>query len=48
MLTVLVLLLVAAFLLTLASAMNPPKCPIWVPVLLLCIVGLLAHLPLGK
>lgn len=44
MLTVIVLL--GAFATTIASAMN--KCPVWVPVMLLCVAGLLEHLPLGK
>lgn len=46
MLTVLLLLFLAAFICTIASALN--KCPLWVPVLLLCVAGLLAHLPLGR
>lgn len=46
MLTVLLLLAIAAFLCTLASALN--KCPLWVPVLLLCIIEMLRQLPLGK
>lgn len=46
MLTVILLLLLAAFVCTIASALG--KCPVWVPVLLLVVVGLLEHLPLGK
>ena len=40
---VILLVLVSAFVTTIASAMN--KCPLWVPVLLLTIAGLLAYLP---
>ena len=43
-LTIVLLLLIAAFVCTIASAMG--KCPLWVAVLLLVIVGLLGHLPL--
>ena len=46
MLTVLLLLFLAAFLLTIASAIG--RCPLWIPVLLVCVAGLLQHLPLGK
>jgi hypothetical protein len=45
MLTVTLLLLLAAFVCTVASAMN--KCPVWVPVLLLCVLELLRALPVG-
>jgi hypothetical protein len=45
MLTVLLLLAVAAFVCTIASAMN--KCPLWVAVMLLCLIELLRQLPLG-
>lgn len=43
MFTVTVLVLVSAFVCTIASALG--KCPLWIPVLLLCVAGLLAHLP---
>jgi hypothetical protein len=43
MFTVTLLLLLAAFVCTIASAMN--KCPLWVPVLLLCVLELLRVLP---
>ncbi len=46
MLTVLIVLAVAAFVGTLVAAYN--KCPLWIPVLLLCIAELLRVLPLGK
>jgi hypothetical protein len=46
MLTVLVLLLLAAFVTCIASAMG--KCPLWISVLLVIIADLLVHLPLGK
>ena len=44
MLTLTLLLLLAAFVLTLVSAAG--KCALWVPVLLLCLAALLRHLPL--
>lgn len=37
-------LILAAFICTIASACS--KCPVWVPVLLLCIIALLQILPL--
>ena len=43
MLTVTLLLVLAAFVCTIASAMG--KCPLWVAVLILCVVHLLAILP---
>jgi hypothetical protein len=46
MLTVIIIVLLGAFVTCIASAMG--KCPLWIPVVLLCIVGLLEHLPLGK
>jgi hypothetical protein len=45
MLTVTVLLLVASFVVTIASTWNPSKVPLWIAVLLLIIVGLLQVLP---
>ena len=45
MLTVMLVLLLAAFGCTLAAAMG--KCPIWVPVLLLCVIELVRQLPIG-
>lgn len=49
MLTVLIILVIAAFLVTLASAAwTPPKAPLWVSVLLLCVIELIRVLPLGK
>lgn len=44
MLTVTLLLLLAAFICTIASALG--KCPLWVSVLLVVIVLLLQHIPL--
>ena len=38
------LLILAAFVCTIASAMN--RCPLWVAVLLLCVVALIQVLPL--
>lgn len=46
MVTVLMFLLVAAFVCTIASAAG--YCPLWVPVLLLTLIELLRALPLGK
>lgn len=46
MLTVTMVLLLAAFVCTIASAMS--KCPVWVPVLLLCVLELVRLLPLGR
>lgn len=45
LLTVLGFLIVSAFICTIVSAIG--KCPVWVPVLLLCVVELLRILPLG-
>ena len=46
MITVTLLLIVAAFITAIASAAN--WCPLWVSVVLLCIVELLRVLPVGK
>ena len=46
MLTVLLLVAVAAFIVTIASALN--KAPLWIAVLLLTILALLQSLPLGR
>ena len=46
MLTVIGLLVLAAFIVTIAAAMS--KAPLWVSVLLLCLVELLRILPLGR
>lgn len=43
MLTVTFLLVVAAFICIIANALS--KCPAWVPMMLLCLVHLLAVLP---
>jgi hypothetical protein len=45
-LTVLAVLVVAAFICTIVSAIG--KCPLWVAVVLLCIVELIRILPMGK
>lgn len=47
LLTVFVVIVLAAFVVTVASAATP-KVPLWVAVLLLCVVELLRTLPLGK
>jgi len=46
MLTVFLLLAIAAFAVAIASAIN--KAPLWVAVLLLCVIELLRALPLGR
>lgn len=46
MLTVIGFLVISAFIATIVSAFG--KCPVWVPVLLLCVVELLRILPLGR
>jgi hypothetical protein len=46
MLTVALLLALAAFVVTLAAALNPPRVPLWVAVLLLTIAILIQSLPL--
>ena len=46
MLTVFVILVVAAFIVTLVSATG--KVPLWVAVVILCVIELLRVLPLGK
>lgn len=46
MLTVTLLLAVAAFVVTICSALN--RCPLWVGVLLLCVLEMLRALPFGR
>jgi hypothetical protein len=46
MLTVTLILVIAAFGCAIASAIG--KCPLWVSVVLLCVVELLRVLPLGR
>lgn len=46
MLTVILLLLVGAFVLVLVHAAG--KCALWPAVLVLCLVELVAHVPLGR
>lgn len=45
MLTVTLLLVLAAFVVTIASVYSPPKAPLWVAVLLLILVELLRLIP---
>ena len=45
-LTVIGVLVIAAFIVTIAAAMS--RAPLWVGVLLLCLVELLRILPLGR
>lgn len=46
MLTVFLLLAVAAFIVVIASALG--KAPLWIAVVLLCLIELLRALPLGR
>lgn len=46
MLTVFLIVAIAAFACTIVAALG--KCPVWIPVLLLCVIELLRALPLGK
>ncbi len=46
MLTVMICLVAAAFICTIVSALG--RCPLWVAVLLLCVVEMIRVLPLGK
>lgn len=46
MLTVFLIIAVAAFIVTILSAIG--KAPLWVAVLLLCVIELLRALPLGR
>jgi hypothetical protein len=43
MLTVSILLIVTAFITTILSALG--KCPLWISVVLLCVLELINHLP---
>jgi hypothetical protein len=45
MITITLLLVVGAFIVTVASAMN--KCPLWPAVVLICVALLLRSLPVG-
>jgi hypothetical protein len=45
-LTVIGVLVVLAFALTIANAIN--RCPLWIPVLLLALVHLISIVPLGR
>jgi hypothetical protein len=46
MLSVIGFLVIAAFICTIVSALG--KCPLWVAVLLICVVELVRMLPLGR
>jgi hypothetical protein len=48
MLTIALLLLLSALVVTIASTWTPPKAPLWVAVLLLIIAGLLQSLPIRQ
>lgn len=45
--SVLVLLVLVSFICTILAMLNPPRCPIWVPVLLTSIILLLMVFPKG-
>lgn len=45
MLTVTIVLLLAAFIVTIANVWNPPKVPLWIAVLLIVIILALQVLP---
>lgn len=47
MLTVLLILAFAAFVITIASTLSPARAPLWIAVLLLTLIELLRALPLG-
>lgn len=47
MLNVFLILALAAFICTLVSAVFS-RCPLWVPVLLVCVIELLRALPMGR
>jgi len=46
MVTVFVILAITAFVVTIVAAMG--RCPLWVAVLVLCVMELLRALPLGR
>lgn len=48
MLTVLLILAIAAFICTLLAAARPGWCPLWVAVVLLCVIELIRQLPIGR
>ena len=48
MLTVIMVLAFAAFVVTILSAIAPPRAPLWVAVLILTLIELLRALPLGR
>lgn len=46
MITVILVLVLAAFIVAVASITSPPRAPLWAAVILLCVVELLRVLPL--
>lgn len=44
-LSVVLLLAVSAFICTILSALN--RCPVWIAVMILCVIALLGVMPLG-
>jgi hypothetical protein len=45
MISLTLLLVFVAFIATIASALAPPRCPLWIAVLLLCVAMLVGLLP---
>jgi len=45
MVSLTLLLVLAAFIVTIASALAPPRAPLWIAVLLLCVAMLVGLLP---
>jgi hypothetical protein len=48
MITVFICLAIAAFICVIAAAARPASVPLWVGVLLLCVIELLRCMPLGR
>jgi hypothetical protein len=48
MFTVLIILAVIALIVTILSVLTPPKAPLWVAVLILCLIELIRTVPIGK
>jgi hypothetical protein len=48
MVTVILILAVTALICTILSLMTPARAPLWLPVLLLCLIELLRVVPLGR
>jgi len=48
MLTVMIILVLIAIGTTVAHAMSPSRCPVYVPLFTLCLIELIRTIPLGK